>query len=146
MRLEEILDSWKSDSKIDATNLDNESLRISELHHTYLRLLSLERVKLKQAKNMLKSLESTLYQYFNGDFNTDQTKLDELKRDPWQQRILRQNIKEYVDSDQQIVDIRNKISIMEEKVEVLTEVMKSLQNRSYQISNAINFKELLGGN
>lgn len=145
MTIEEILDRWRKDSRIDSTSLDDESLKISELHHDYLRILSAERSRLKLVRNKLRQFESTLYQYYKGDFNSDNVKLKEINRLPWQQRILKQEIKEYVDNDKEIVDIRNKISIIEEKVEVLSEIMKSLQNRSYQITNAINFKELIGG-
>ena len=35
MKLEEIQESWSSDSQIDDTELDNESLKIPELHHKY---------------------------------------------------------------------------------------------------------------
>ena len=41
MKLEEIQESWSSDSKIDDTELDNESLKIPELHHKYFRIFSL---------------------------------------------------------------------------------------------------------
>lgn len=145
MTIEEILDKWKKDSRIDSTALDDESLKISVLHHDYLRILTNERLRLKTAKHKLREFESTLYQYYKGDYNSDVEKLKEINRQPWQQRILKQEIKEYVDNDKEVVDIRNRISIIEEKVEVLSEIMKSLHNRSYQITNAINFKELIGG-
>ena len=38
MKLEEIQESWSSDSQIDDTELDNESLKIPDLHHKYSRI------------------------------------------------------------------------------------------------------------
>ena len=46
MTLEEIQKLWSSDSQLDDSQLDNESLKIPELHHKYFRIFSDENLNL----------------------------------------------------------------------------------------------------
>lgn len=145
MTLEEILNSWETDSKINITDLDNESVKVSILHHKYLKILSIERLKLSKFKAILRNQEGVLYKYYNSEFNDNEAKLKELGREPIGNRILKPYIKEYVDSDKEIVDIKDKMIIIEEKVTVLNEIIKSISGRSFQIANALNWTKITTG-
>ena len=48
MKLEEILESWSKDSKIDNTELDKESLKIPSLHNKYLKMYTSENLLLRK--------------------------------------------------------------------------------------------------
>jgi hypothetical protein len=45
MKLEQIFAEWEKDSNIDQTELGEESLKISKLHHKYFQILTYERVQ-----------------------------------------------------------------------------------------------------
>ena len=47
MRIEEYIDVWQTDSKIDGTELGTESIKIPIIHSKWLRFLTKERQKLK---------------------------------------------------------------------------------------------------
>ena len=46
MNLDDYYNAWAEDSKIDRTELGEESIRIPQLHHKYYRFYSAERMKL----------------------------------------------------------------------------------------------------
>ena len=48
MNIESIFKLWDEDSKIDATQLQYESLKIPQLHNKYYKIYITERVKLKE--------------------------------------------------------------------------------------------------
>jgi hypothetical protein len=47
MKIEEILDNWKEDSKIDRTELGDEALKIPKLHHKYYQIYVSERLSVR---------------------------------------------------------------------------------------------------
>ena len=98
MKLEELLDLWKNDSKVDDVDLDTESLKIPELHGKYLKYLYDSRIQLRALKIKQKSLYNKLGQYYRGELNNPED-LKELKREPWPKVILKQDIPEYVGAD-----------------------------------------------
>ena len=56
MTIDEIMTMWENDSHIDDTDLDNESLKIPNLHQKYLNIYSKEKRKLSDLKTHWKVL------------------------------------------------------------------------------------------
>ena len=50
MKIEDIIDKWRTDAKVDDTELDREALNVPFLHAKYLTILSEERLKLRSMK------------------------------------------------------------------------------------------------
>ena len=71
MKLEEIQESWSSDSQIDDTELDNESLKIPELHHKYFRIFSDEKLKLVRMYSKQKELRRLKWLYYTGKLDQE---------------------------------------------------------------------------
>ena len=57
MKIDDIIDMWQSDVKIDETELSRESLNIPLLHGKYLKYFSQERLKLRAQKMKQKQLQ-----------------------------------------------------------------------------------------
>ena len=144
MRIEEIFDSWNKDCKIDETELSRESLNTPSLHGKYLRMFSDERLKLRSLKLKQKQLAQTLVEYYKGDLNNPED-LKAVGRDPWPRKILRQDIQSYVDADREMVELIARVSYQEEVVEVLQEIVKSINNRGFSIKNSIDFLRFING-
>jgi hypothetical protein len=144
MKMNEILEEWKTDTKLDDLNLDSESLNIPRLHSKYLTMLSDTRLKLRSLRIQRKQKVRELMSYYSGDLNNPED-LERIKRDPWAKKVLRSDIMGYVDTDPEITEHDAKIEICEEKVDVLTEIIKSINGRNYNITNAINFRKLTMG-
>ena len=59
MTIDEIMTMWENDSHIDDTDLDNESLKIPNLHQKYLNIYSKEKRKLSDFEDTLEGVVST---------------------------------------------------------------------------------------
>ena len=141
MTIDEIINSWREDCKLDDTELDSEALRIPNLHAKYLRMLAENRVKLKALKVKQKQLHQTLYDYYKGDLNNPQD-LQELKREPWPKTVLKQDMPMYIEADDDMIKMLSRIAMQEEVVGVCEEILKSVNNRGFQIKNAIDWRRL----
>jgi len=143
MKLSQIIDAWKEDSKIDDLNIDNESVKIISLHAKYIEWLSNSRGTLRGFHIQRNHLTKKLRDYYLGVSTQEQ--LEELKRDPHGERILKNELMMFVESDELMIDLNTKLTIQEEKVETLTEIMKSINSRNYILKNYIDWKRLMLG-
>lgn len=141
MLVEEIIELWTNDAKIDTVDLDTESLNIPSLHAKYLKLLYGEKLKLKRLNIQKKTLVKVLNEYYKGDCNNPED-LKELSRDPWLKTILKQDISYYVESDSEMIKLLTKIAYQEEVVMLLEDILKSINNRGFQIRAAIDWRKL----
>jgi hypothetical protein len=141
MKMEELLDMWQTDSKVDDTDLDVESLKIPTLHGKYLKIMYNEKLRLRSLKIKQKSLTKTLTEYYRGDLNNPDD-LKEMDREPWPKVILKQEIGNYVDSDKDMMSLLSKIAYQEELVGCCEDILKSINNRGFQIRAAIDWRRL----
>ena len=143
MKFEEIQKLWSSDCEIDETELSQESVKIPQLHNKYLILFHDERLRLRTMKFDHSKLLKVKREYFSG--RMDETELEAYDWEPFQYKLLKADIQEYIDADDDIIEGKKKISLQEEKVEYLESVVKSLSTRGYLIKNAIDWKRFTEG-
>lgn len=143
MNIQDLHTLWEADSKIDRTELGEESLRIPQLHAKYFRLYSDERRVLRQWEQSYKRLYRQKHEYYNGTLS-----LEELKEnawDPFALRILKSDISVYIDADEHLMKARSMIAQQQEKVEFLESIIKNLPSRGYQIKSAIDWEKFRNG-
>lgn len=143
MKLEDIVNLWKDDCKVDGTELGRESLRTPDLHHKYFKILSAERLTLRSYERNYKSLYRAKYEYYTGVM--DQDALNELGWQPWALKVLKQDIPMYLESDPDMSELQSKIDLQKEKIELLESVIKMIINRGFQIKNAIDWEKFKVG-
>lgn len=143
MKLEDIVNLWKDDSKVDVSELGRESLRIPDLHHKYFKILSAERLMLRSYERDYNALYKAKYEYYTGVM--DQESLNEKGWEPWALKVLKQDIPMYLQSDPDMSDLQTKIDIQKEKIELLESVIKMIINRGFQIKNAIDWEKFKVG-
>ena len=141
MNIEEIMDKWVEDAKIDDVDLDRESLSVPNLHAKYLKILYSEKLKLRKFVLQKKTLVKVLTEYYKGDLNNPED-LEEIRREPWSRTILKQDINSYVESDEEMIKLLTKIAYQEEVVSLLEDIMKNINNRTFHIKNAIEWRKL----
>ena len=128
MKIESIFELWEEDSKIDKNDVGNVALQISELHHKYFKILSNERLVLKKYEEELKELRLQKNEfYLMGPTKETQEKGWIL---PPSGKVMRQDIKGYVDADKDVIASTLKIGIQKEKIELLVDILKSIHNRN----------------
>lgn len=141
MKLDEIIEEWRKDALFDDTELDTESLKVPSLHNKYLKIMSQARLTLRKLKIERKSLSKILREYYLGNLNNEED-LEDINRQPWLHKVMKQDVKEYIETDDEMVNLDSKIEYTEEKIEVLTEIMRMINSRGYQIKNAIEWRTL----
>lgn len=144
MKLEDIYEMWEIDAKYDDLNLDKDSLHISSLHAKYNRLLSETRSLLRNAFIQKKAQYNTLREYYLGNLNNPDD-LDRVKRPPFLHKVLKNEVNNYIDSDQDLIKIDTRIALLEEKVDVIVEIMKCIHKRSFDIKHAIEWRKFTQG-
>ncbi len=144
MNLDEVIALWQEDAKINETELSRESVNTPKLHAKYLEIYSAQRLKLRSLKLKQKELVVKLTDYYRGDLNNPED-LKEIGRDPWPKKILKQEVSSYVEADDEMIKLNVKTAYQQEMVDVLNEIIASINKRSFHINNAINFLKFTHG-
>lgn len=144
MKIDDVVEMWKKDCKIDETELSLESLNVPSLHAKYLKIYSNEKLKLRSLNLKKKDLKVRLNDYYKGDLNNPED-LKEIGREPWPKKVLKQDLYDYVEGDVDMIALNTKIVYQEEFVDVLTEIIKSINGRGYVIKNSIDFLKFTMG-
>jgi uncharacterized Rmd1/YagE family protein len=59
--------------------------------------------------------------------------------------VLKNEVQGYIDADEHLLKIDTRIAILEEKVEVIMEIMKCIHKRGYDIKSAIEWRKFTNG-
>lgn len=137
MKLDEIYQLWEQDSKIDRSELAEESLKIPQLHHKYYKIYTNEKLILNRLNYSWKELFKKKHEYYRGVLPEED--LSAHGWEPQQMTILRQDLQIYLESDKDLDALQMKIDTQKEKIDLLESIIKSLQTRGYQIKSAIDF-------
>jgi hypothetical protein len=143
MTLDQMMEEWRLDATVDSTELGIASLKIPELHSKFLKIYFDERRKLKALEFQSKELSLKKYEYYNGKLS--QEELDELNWEPFVKRLMKNEVDMYLDSDKDIIQNNVRIINQKEKLAFLEEVLKNVNQRNFQIKNAIEWKKFTQG-
>ena len=135
--LENIQDEWEKNSKIDYSNLGTESIRIPVIHDKYLKIFIDERIRLKGMEFELSKLVRSKTNYYKGEMDEDE--LEEKGWEQFQGRLLKNEISNYIETDDDYIKIKQNIVVQQEKINYLDSIIKQLNNRGFQIKNAIDW-------
>jgi hypothetical protein len=130
----------RTDSKIDPVELDTASLTIPTLHAKYFKIFSDYRFKKKQAALKLKQLTRRKFEYYSGKGDPE-----DYRENPFDLKILKSDLQMYIESDPEFKDLQLKIDMYDIIIEYLESVIRMINNRSYQIKNAIEWKSFIEG-
>jgi len=144
LKIDDVVEMWKKDCKIDETELSLESLNVPSLHAKYLKIYSNEKLKLRSLNLKKKDLKVRLSDYYKGDLNNPED-LEDIGREPWPKKVLKQDLFDYVEGDVDMIALNTKIVYQEEFVDVLTEIVKNINGRGYVIKNSIDFLKFTMG-
>jgi hypothetical protein len=141
--LEMIHELWDVDSKIDDLELDLESLKIPQLHSKYMKIMNDENRILNRMMFTHKMLEKDKHEYYSGKMC--QEDLDERNWQPLTLKILKGDVPKYIEGDPDVIQNLVMIGDQREKCALLNSIISSINNRSFQITNAIKWKQFTNG-
>ena len=140
MNLEELQKEAEKDSQIDDLALDIESLKIPNLKSKWLRYHSHWSLLVKKTKGDFNVLKLKKTEYYGGKATA------EVYRDnPFDHKVLKADIPLYLDGDEDMNNLKNKIAYYEQCVYVCTEVITELTLRNQNIKNSIDWKRFTEG-
>ena len=137
MKLEEIQELWNRDREIDISELATESIRIPQIHDKYLKIYVDEKIKLRKLQLNLAKISKMKSDYYSGRMS--QEELDRLEWQPFLVKVLKGEVNSYVESDDDIIKLKETIAHMEEKINYIDSVIRMINNRGFQIKSAIDW-------
>jgi len=143
MKIEDIVSEWDKDSKIDETELGTEAAKIPKLHNKYLKFFMGERIVLFKMKAKNKKIRKGLLEYYLGELDRDE--LEILGRDQFYKKLLKNEVDTYIESDDLYIESNLEVAMQQEKVDYLEAIIKSLNNRNFQIKSAIDWYKFTSG-
>jgi hypothetical protein len=132
MTLDELKIQVQNDLKVDNEHLDTESLKNQEIKAKYLDHKSRYELLLFKAKGDYKRLYREKWEYYGGKSDA---KIYATK--PFDLKVLKTDLAVYISSDEEIIDAENKVGYLETVVDYIKGVIKSVDNRGWDIKNAI---------
>ena len=140
MTLEELQQSVSKDFKLDDTELDSESVSIPLLHNKYLIHFNKFSLLLKKAEYEHKTMIKDKWEYYTGKADPGV-----YKEKPFDIKVLKSDVHIYIDSDPELQRADQKVAYLNQIVKYLEQVLRGINNRSFLIKNAIEWKKFTSG-
>lgn len=143
MDIDTIKKMLSTDLIINDTELDSASLRIPQLHNKYLNFFHDERLVLQSLKMKRRILLKEKWEYYNGKMDHDT--LQKKGWEPFNLKILKQDVDKYIESDAEVIAIDSKLFLQQEKVDFLEQSLKAINNLQWHIRDAIAWRKFING-
>lgn len=140
MDLPTIQEMWKKDSVIDKIMLDEASLKIPQLHQKYLVLLNEFNLLRKKKRQDLKRMEHKKWMYYSG-----KAPAEDYEAEPFNHKVMKSDVPAWVSVDKQVNDIEMKLEYYNEVCDTLQEILRQVNQMSYNIKNAIQWRTFTNG-
>ena len=140
MTLEELQQAVNKDFKLDDTELDTESVNIPLLHNKYLIHFNKFSLLLKKSEYEHKTMIRDKWEYYTGKADPHV-----YQERPFDIKVLKADVHIYMDSDPDLQKADQKVAYLNQIVKYLEQVLRSVNNRTFLIKNAIEWKKFTSG-
>ena len=146
MTLEQVLEEWKTDSKIPRNDLAETSRQTPSLHSKYLTYLSQAKLRLRKTEMDQKALLKKKWLYYNGKMSQEELLATGWDLDPLNGlKIMKGEMDYYYDADTEIQESELKIQYLKTLIDTLNEIVNNLNWRHQTIGNIIKWKVFEAG-
>ena len=140
MNLEDLFLEVDKDLKVNDMELDRESLRTPYLYDKYLKFHTTSKAEYKNTEEEYKKMYLDKYQYYTGKADPEV-----YKEKPFDLKVLKSDVNMYLDADEDLSIKRKTVEYSKTKVDYLSNVLKAIQDRSWSIKHAIDWRKFLEG-
>tara|TARA_B100001778_G_C18141341_1_gene429542 strand:- start:28 stop:459 length:432 start_codon:yes stop_codon:yes gene_type:complete len=141
MKLEELQHEAREDlAIIDQERLDQESFKNQNIKPKWLEYRSRYDQLLIMSKTNHQRMWRQKWEYYGGKADA---KVYAAK--PFDIKVLKTDLTMYIQSDDEILELQNKISYYESIIKYIDGVIKSIDNRGWDIRNAQDWKKFEAG-
>ena len=140
MNLETIQSMWEKDSQIDIIKVHEEAAKIPSLHAKYWDVYNSLKLLKEKAQTQESSVRLERHNYYSGKSDPEV-----YKAEPFPYKVRdKEAMKRYMDADERIQKIYCKIKYYDVMLTYLEDIVKQINNRSYQLKNIIDWQQLSG--
>ena len=141
MNLEQIQEMWEKDSKIDPDNLQDESLKIPQLHSKYYTLYNTITLLRERAREQYNKVRLERYNYYTGKATAEV-----YAEEPFPYKVREKDaIQRHLEADDKMNKVDMKIKYYDIMLKFLEEIIRNISGRTYQIKNAIEWNKFQAG-
>ena len=141
MNLENLQQMWKTDSVLDDDLHDNDSLAIPQLHMKYMEFHNTFSLMKRERELEMKRLLKEKWLYYKG-----KAPAAVYKEMPFDLKLTaKDEIGMFIEADEDVQKIQYKIDYIEQVLFFLDGVLRMINNRTYHIKNAIEWKRFQSG-
>ena len=141
MNLEQLKEQASKDLIIEnEEHLDSESLKNQKIKSKYLDNKTRYQLLLQKANGDYQRMYREKWEYYGGKADV---KVYVAK--PFDLKILKNDLAMYISSDEEIIALMDKIGYLEVVIKYIDGVIKSIDNRGWDIKNAIEWKKFEAG-
>ena len=141
MTLEELKqESYKDLPVKNVENIDQESFYNQEIKAKWLDYKSRFELLLARSKGDYQVLYRDKWEYYGGKADA---KVYAAK--PFDLKVLKTDLQIYISSDSDVIELSNKIAYLETTIKFIDGVIKSIDNRGWDIKHAITWKQFEAG-
>ena len=134
MNLETIQSMWEKDSQIDQIKIHDEAAKIPSLHAKYWDVYNTLKLLREKAKTQESSIRLERYNYYTGKSSPEV-----YEAEPFPYRVREKDvIKQHLDADKRLQEITLKIKYYDVMLTYLEDIVRQINNRSYQLKNIID--------
>ena len=127
--------------RIDADNLHTESLKVPALHAKYHEMYNNFLLLRKKAEQQRKNIRHERYEYYSGKADPEV-----YQKNPFGKKIRdKDTMTKYLDADEKLKEVNLKIDYYETLLNYCESILKQINNRTYQIKNAIEWQKFIAG-
>ena len=140
MKIENIKEMIEWDKSIDYTQLDTASLKIPEQAVKYQQLSHDEAVTLRYLEREYNIMKLSRWMYYMGKAD------DEVyEKEPFDHKVLKSDVNLFLEADKKLNELQDRIILQTEKLKLVVEAGKIMQNKSFNIKNALDHQKFMGG-
>src|ERR1019366_2772669 len=143
MKLEEIFEEWDKDCSINKSELGTESLDRPVLHNKYLKIMTIESVKLRQLKADYDTMNNLRAEWYMGRMSEE--KLKSLAWEPNPLRIMKDDLSRHIKSDKFLIKVSLQIGEQEELISHLASIIDQINKRGWDIKNCLEWLKFTNG-
>jgi len=141
MTLDELKqESYKDLPVKNVENIDQESFYNQEIKAKWLDYKSRFELLLARSKGDYQVLYREKWEYYGGKSDA---KIYASK--PFDFKVLKTDLQIYISSDSDVIELSNKIAYLETTIKFIDGVIKSIDNRGWDIKHAISWKQFEAG-
>jgi Recombination, repair and ssDNA binding protein UvsY len=145
VNIDALMAEWSKDTYIDSSSMEKELLKISYLHSKYLNIMSYHRHVIRKLENEYKDMKEIRRDYYLGHAD-----LDILEKYGWDQYqgnpiTMRTSQEEKLSTDPVLTKLLLKKVAHEEIVTYCETVLKSLNNRTWDLGNYVKYLQYTKG-